>query len=314
MPAAPLQTIRILPHISRALDAGAPIVALESSVLAQGLPVPQNGEAAQRMVAAIERVGAIAAITAVVCGTPALGLEPQELTRFLRRDGVRKVSARDIAVAVAQRADGATTVAGALAIAAVAGIRVFATGGIGGVHRQPPGASRPTVRDESADLMEMSRAPIIVVCAGAKAILDLHDTWERLETLGIPVIGYRTRELPGFYTAETGIPLDASVDDVSQVAAIARAHFGLERKQSVLVVQPPPANVALDADVIEAAVQRALGRAESDGIRGAAVTPYLLEAVARETAGRSLETNLALLEANAGLAGQIAVAMQASDR
>lgn len=307
MPAVPPSYIRVLPHIRRALDAGDPVVALESSVLAQGLPIPANADAARRMVAAVEQAGAIAAITAVVCGQLTLGLEPRELDQFLLRDGIRKISARDLGVAVAQRANGATTVAGALAIASRAGIRTLATGGIGGVHRllvgAPPNAS---ARDESADLDEMARTPMIVVCAGAKAILDLPATWERLDTLGIPVIGVGTVEFPGFFTARTGIPLTVSVDTALEAAGIAAAHFALGRVQSVLVVQPPPAKLALDGDLVERAVQAALDRARQDGVRGASVTPYLLAAVSRETGGRTLETNLGLLEANARLAGEIA--------
>jgi len=302
--------LRILPHVRRALDAGTPVVALESSVFAQGLPQPHNADAARAMVGAIERAGAVAAITAVVCGRPTLGLEASELERFLRREDIRKLSARDIAAAIAQHADGATTVAAALAIASRAGIRTFATGGIGGVHRELPGATTATwVRDESADLQELSRTPMIVVCAGAKSILDLQATWERLETLGIPVIGLGTDEFPGFYTARTGIRLGVSVDTTAQVASIAAAHFAMGRIQSVLVVQPPPANVALDAEVVERAVKAALERAGREGVRGGDVTPYLLTAVARDTGGKTLQANLALLEANARLAAEIAGAL-----
>jgi len=302
-------SVRILPHIRRALDAGTPVVALESSVLAQGLPIPHNADAARRMIEAIESVAAVGAITAVACGTPTLGLEPKELERFLGRDNVRKVSARDLAAAMALRADGATTVAAALVIASRAGVRVFATGGIGGVHREMPGSSPATwVRDESADLNEMARTPMIVVCAGAKSILDLPATWERLDTLGIPVVGVGTDEFPGFYTSKTGIRLTTSVADAKAVAAIANAHFALGRGQSVLVVQPPPANVALESDLVERAVNTALERAGREHVRGGDVTPYLLSAVSSETGGRSLETNLALLESNARLAAEIAAA------
>jgi pseudouridylate synthase len=310
VPAAQSSHIRVLPHIRRALDAGAPVVALESSVLAQGLPEPHNADAARLMVAAVESAGAVAAITALVCGVPTLGLETQELDRFLRRVGVRKVSARDLGAAMAQRADGATTVAASLAIAWRAGIRAFATGGIGGVHRQLPGsASNTWVRDESADLNEMARTPMIVVCAGAKSILDLPATWERLDTLGIPVVGVGTDQFPGFYTATTGIPLTTWVDGADDVAKIAAAHFALGRIQSVLVVQPPPANVALDGELVEHAVRTALARAGQAGVRGAEVTPYLLAAVSKETEGKTLKTNLGLLEANARLAAQISVAL-----
>lgn len=306
--ASPTSRIRILPPIRRALDAGNPVVALESSVLAQGLPIPANAEAAQRMVRAVEAAGAIAGITAVSRGVPTVGLEQSELERFLRREGVRKVSARDLGPAVAQGADGATTVAAALVIAGLAGIRSFATGGIGGVHRQLPGSSS-SARDESADLEELARTPIVVVCAGAKSILDLEATWERLDTLGVPVVGVGTDEFPGFFTARTGIRLSIAVDSARAVARVADAHFGLGRVQAVLVVQPPPQNVALDGEVVDRAVEAALGRAGRENVRGGDVTPFLLAEVSRETEGKSLETNLALLEANARLAAEISVAM-----
>jgi pseudouridine-5'-phosphate glycosidase len=300
VPAAP-PDIRVLPHIRRALEAGTPVVALESSVFAQGLPIPANADAARRMLAAVESRGAVAAITAVVCGEVALGMAEPELERFLKRDGVRKASSRDLGIAVAQNADGATTVAASIAIASLAGVRVFATGGIGGVHRGGGSA-----RDESADLDELARTPMVVVCAGAKTILDLPATWERLDTLSIPVVGVGTDEFPGFFTAHTGIPLAVSVSGAAEVARIASAHFALGRTQSVLVVQPPPANVALGADVVARAVEVAMSRAVRDGVRGGAVTPYLLTEVSKETGGKSLETNLALLEANAALAADIA--------
>ena len=291
--------IRIPPHIQRALDERAPIVALESSVIAQGLPIPQNREAVNRMVEAVERGGAIPAITAVIGGRPTIGLEQAELERFLRRDGVRKISARDIPAAVAKGYDGATTVAASIALAYAAGLQVFATGGIGGVHRE-------AVYDESADLAELARTPMIVVCAGAKSILDLAATSERLESLGVPIVGYRTNELPGFFCAETGIQLDTRVDNVAEIAAIYRAHRALGRAQSLLVVQPPPSKDALTRTQVETAVQAAQADARRDGIHGAAVTPYLLAAVNRLTKGGSLAANLSLLEQNAALAGEIA--------
>jgi pseudouridylate synthase len=291
--------IRLLPDVESALAAGRPVVALESSVLAQGLPIPQNREAAERITAAVRSKGALPAITAVVHGIPTVGLEKEELERFLRRDGVRKVSARDLAAAVARRVDGATTVAATLAIAHAAEIEVFATGGIGGVHRNAP-------FDESADLAELARTPMIVVCAGAKAILDLPATWERLESLGVTVVGYRTRELPGFFTAETGIELDVTVDDAREIVEIFRASQALSRLQSIVVVQAPPPAFAIDRSRVEAAVGEALEEIARDGIRGAAVTPYLLSAVTRFTGGSSLTVNLALLEQNAALAAEIA--------
>jgi pseudouridylate synthase len=291
--------IRVTAVVRNALQSGQPVVALESSVLAQGLPIPQNREAAERMTNAVERSGALAAITAVVKGTLALGLEADELERFLRRDGVRKVSARDLPAAMATRADGATTVAATLAIAGAVGVQVFATGGIGGVHRDAP-------YDESADLLELSRTSMIVVCAGAKSILDLQATWERLETLGVPVVGYQTDELPGFFTAETGIRLDTRAESASEIAAIWHAHRSLGRPQSILVVQRPPEAHALDRKLVEDAVARAQAEARKEGVTGARVTPYLLAAVTRLTSGTSLDANLALLERNASLAGEIA--------
>ena len=292
-------TIRVLPHIATALCAGRPVVALESSVLAQGLPVPQNREAAQRMIGAVERGGAVAAITAVVRGTPTVGLDDEELERFLERDGIRKVSARDIPFAMAKRIDGATTVAASLLLAHVVGIDVFATGGIGGVHRDAP-------FDESADLTEFARTPLIVVCAGPKSVLDLPATMERLESLGVPVVGYRTEEVPGFFSVETGLRLEHQVADAAEVATMYHAHRALGRSQAILVMQPPPASNALNRASVESAIQEAQLQAKAHGIVGAAVTPYLLSAVSRLTEGRSLDANLALLQHNAALAADIA--------
>jgi pseudouridine-5'-phosphate glycosidase len=292
--------IRVLPDIAAALGSGRAVVALESSVLAQGLPIPANREAAKQMVAAVEQRGAVAAITAVVQGCPTVGLEAHELERFLARDGVRKVSARDIPAAVAERADGATTVAASLALAAQVGIPVFATGGIGGVHRDAP-------FDESADLLELARSPLIVVCAGAKSILDLQATWERLETLGVPVVGFRTDELPGFFFAQTGIPVGTRVDRVDGIVSMFRAHRSLGRAQAMLVVQQPPAGAALDRDVVEEAVASAQQEAARHKVSGGAVTPYLLGALNHLTEGSSLKTNLSLLEQNAALAAEIAI-------
>jgi pseudouridine-5'-phosphate glycosidase len=310
MPAHSL--VRILPEVQQALDAGTPVVALESSVLAQGLPIPHNREAADLMLGAVRQSGAVPAITAVVRGVPTIGLEADELERFLRRDGVRKVSARDVPSAVAQAADGATTVAASLMLAHAANsaakrrITVFATGGIGGVHRDAP-------FDESADLAELARTPMLVVCAGAKSILDLRATWERLDSLGVPVIGYRTNELPGFFTAETGIRLDATAASVAEIAAMFRVHRSLGRSQSMLVVQAPPAAHALPRWRVEAALEGALQDARNSGIRGAEVTPYLLGAITRMTGGSSLTANLALLEQNAALAGSLATVCSAEE-
>jgi pseudouridine-5'-phosphate glycosidase len=280
-----------------------PVVALESSVLAQGLPAPANRDAAERMLRAVSTRGAVPAITAVVHGVVAAGLEDEELERFLGREGITKVSARDFPIAIARRADGATTVAAAVVIASLAGIDVFATGGIGGVHRSLGSHSY----DESADLVEMSRTPALVVSAGAKSILDIPATLERLESLGVPVMGYQTGEMPGFFTGETGLALSARVESVREIAAAWSAHRKLNRGTAMLVVQPPPADVALTRRETERAVDNALRAAQGEDVHGAELTPFLLAAVERETQGRSLGANLALLEANAMLAAEIAV-------
>ncbi len=295
--------IRVIPNVASALASGRAVVALESSVLAQGLPIPQNREAARRMVQGVELGGAVPAFTAVVCGVPTMGLEPDELNRFLARDGVRKVAARDLAATIAQKADGATTVSASLCIAGLAGVRVFATGGIGGVHRDSP-------FDESGDLAELARTPMVVVCAGAKSILDLPATLERLETLGVLVVGYRTNELPGFFTQTTGLMLSTRADSPEEIAAIYRAGLALGRPQAMLVVQQPPDAVALPQRLVDDAVTDALAQARSSGISGPATTPFLLAAVLRATDGRSLSANLGLLEENAALAGRIAIALQ----
>ncbi len=276
-------------------------------MLAQGLPAPANRDAAERMVHAVSSRGAVPAITAVVRGVATAGLEDAELERFLRREGISKVSARDLAMAIARGTDGATTVAAAIAIAALAGIEVFATGGIGGVHRSADGVTY----DESADLVEMSRTPVIVVSAGAKSILNVPATVERLDTLGVPLIGYRTSEMPGFFTLESGLPLSSRVESATELAAVWRAHRELGRRTALLVVQPPPPDVALPRRVVEDAVERAMRSARSEDVRGGALTPFLLAAVEHETGRRSLGANLALLEANAMLAAEIAVALAA---
>lgn len=288
--------------MSDALGHGRALVALESSVLAQGLEPPYNREAALRMTAAVTAAWAVPAITAICRGEPTLGLDGDDLERFLLRDGVRKVSARDLGVAMAEGADGATTVAGTLALCELGGLEVFATGGIGGVHRDAP-------FDESADLVELSRTPVIVVCAGAKSILDLPATLERLETLGVPVVGCGTDELPGFFSTTTGLRLTSRLDRPAQIARAWRAHRALGRRSAMLVVQPPPVDAAIPTEIVDAATRAALHAASLAGVRGAAVTPFLLGQIQQRTEGRSVHTNLALLEANARLAGEIAVAL-----
>lgn len=252
------------------------------------------------MVAAVSEAGAVPAITAVVRGKAAAGLAPDELSRFLSGTGVSKASARDLSAAVAEGRDAATTVAAALVLCRSVGIDVFATGGIGGVHRAP-------AFDESADLLELSRSPMIVVCAGAKSVLDLPATVERLETLGVTVIGYRTSEFPGFHYASTGIPVTTRHDDMAHIVATYRAQRALGHPAAVLVVQPPPPEAALEREVVESAITDALLRAREAGIRGKDATPWLLSELGRATGGRTIHVNLALLEANARLAAELSV-------
>lgn len=303
---APAGAVKLAPAVEEALRAGRPVVALESSVFAQGLPAPQNAEAARRMCAAIREEGAEPAITAVVSGQAVAGLAPDELARFLRGDGVVKASARDLGSAIAKKQDAATTVAASLVMCHATGIPVFATGGIGGVHREP-------AFDESADLIELARTPIIVVCAGAKSVLDLPATVERLETLGISVVGYRTSEFPGFHYASTGIPVPARCDDIETIVATHRAQRSLGHPAALLVVQPPPADAALDRETVEAAIASALARARGAGIRGAGTTPWLLAELSRVTGGRTLDVNLALLESNARLAAALSARLAKAD-
>ena len=287
---------------ARARRDGVPLVALESSVLAQGLPIPANAEAALRMCAAVTAAGAVPAITAVVKGCPTVGLTTDELDRFLAREGVEKASARDLPVVMHRGADAATTVAAALTICHAAGVSVFATGGIGGVHRE-------SAFDESADLLELSRRPVVVVCAGPKSLVDLPATVERLESYGVTLLGFRTTELPGFVYSGTGISLPYGVDEVASIADVFLRQRALGLSGALLVVQEPPASHALPRGEVEAALEQAREDARRDGVRGPAVTPFLLAALTRLTNGRTLRANVSLLEANARLAGEIAVAL-----
>lgn len=292
--------IHIPPHIRDALAAGQPVVALESTVISHGLPYPQNLDLARAMEDEVRAGGAIPATIGVVRGAPTVGMGAADIERFARASDVLKLSRRDIAYAVAARRDGATTVAATMALAAQAGVVVFATGGIGGVHR---GAHASW--DISADLTELARTPVLVVCAGAKAILDLPATLEYLETAGVPVLGLGTDAFPAFYSADSGLLVPARVESAAHAAEVWRAHreFGVG---GMLLAVPPPAEVALPAARVEAAIARALDRAEAAGVRGQAVTPFLLGAVAEETEGESMRANIALLRQNARVAAQIA--------
>jgi len=301
--------IRLSPEVAEALSAGRAVVALETSVVAQGLPPPHNLEAARRQAAAVRAGGAVPAAVALLDGVVRVGLDDAALARLA--DPARraaKAGTRDLAPLLAARRDAGTTVSATAAVAARVGIRLFATGGIGGVHRLVPGAPPTAAGDVSADLAELARAPVCVVSAGPKAVLDLVATAELLETLGVPVIGYGTSELPAFFSDASGIPLEHRVDGAPQAAALLRLHWdGLGRREGVLLAVPPPE--PLPRAEVEAAVAQALAEAARLGVTGKGVTPHLLGAVARATAGRSRTANLALLERNARVAADVAVAL-----
>ncbi len=290
-------------EIQQALKAGRAIVALESTVIAHGLPYPANLETAQRMEEIVRQHGAIPATVALLDGKLRVGLSGPELEHLATAKGVRKVSRRDLPIVVAQGEDGATTVAATAMIAAWAGIEVFATGGIGGVHRDPP-------FDVSNDLPTLASVPVAVVCAGAKAILDLRATLEWLETAGVPVIGYGTAEFPAFYSRRSGLPVDVRVDTAQEAAAIVRAGREMGLPGGMLITVPIPAEDELPPERLEAAIQSALAEAQARGIERNASTPFLLRWVARETGGASLKANVTLLENNAAVAAQIAVAVK----
>jgi pseudouridylate synthase len=287
--------------VSLALRLGAPILALESAVITHGLPRPRNLELAQALEMEALGLGVTPATIALLDGTVHVGLEPDELMRLAFCEA-RKISRRDFGIALARKEAGGTTVAATLIASCAAGIGVFATGGIGGVHREAP-------FDVSADLPELARSPMIVVCAGAKAILDLRATLEYLETAGVPVIGYRTDEFPAFYSIESGLPVDARADTVEEIVAIAKEQWRLGLTGAVLVVVPPPAEAAIPAELVEREIQSALIEARRQDIRGARVTPFLLSKVTELSGGTSLEANLALLKLNARVGAQIAAAL-----
>lgn len=294
--------LTIAPHVSEALDAGQPVVALESTVISHGLPRPHNLETARQMETAIREAGAVPATVGLIHGQIVVGCNDDQLRTLALAEDVRKVSRRDFPIAIARREHGATTVAGTMIAAYLAGIHVFATGGIGGVHRGD-------ADDVSADLPELAMTSVAVVCAGAKSILDLPRTLEYLETAGVPVLGYGTDTFPAFYAASSGLPVDARVDGPAGAAAIIRAKWEMGLQGAVLVTVPPPAHVALLAGDVDEAVEAALRDAAASGITGKALTPYLLGRVSELTAGRSLETNIALLVQNARIAAEIAQAL-----
>ena len=295
-------------EVREALGHGRGVVALESTILCHGLPFPQSLETHRAAEEAVRREGAVPALVAVVDGVPRAGFDEQGAEELARSGArVRKATTRDLGLLAARRESGATTVAATMAIAAAAGIRVFATGGIGGVHR---GAAETF--DVSADLLELGRTRVAVVAAGAKAVLDLPRTLEALETLGVPVVGFGTSELPAFWVRSSGLPLEVRCDDAAELARLARAHWAWPSGGGILVANPVPAEAALLREAVDGAIERSLAAAREQGVAGKAVTPFLLARLAEETGGRTLAANRALVVSNASVAGRLAVALAAA--
>jgi len=292
--------------VSAALGAGEPVVALESTIISHGLPRPANLAAAREFEAILAGQGVTPATIALIDGVPKVGLLPEHLERIAADESAVKVSSRDIGIAMARKVTGGTTVAATSAIAAQAGIRVFATGGLGGVHR---GAAETF--DESADLTVLSRTPITVVSAGVKSILDIPATLERLETLAVAVIGYRTSRFPAFWLADSGCDLDWRADSPEEIADIMAARDAFGEPSALLVANPLSPRDQLDPEVLSGALQAALAAAAEAGVRGKAVTPFLLDRIQQVTGGASVEVNMTIARGNIGLAGQIARAWAA---
>jgi pseudouridine-5'-phosphate glycosidase len=297
------ELFHIREDISAALAAGAPVIALESTIIAHGMPYPQNVQTARELEAIAEARGVKAATIAVLDGVVHVGLTDAQLLDLAKRAGVMKLSRRDLAWAVAQKRSGATTVAATMMVAERAGIRVFATGGIGGVHR---GAEQTF--DISADLIELARTDVTVVCAGPKAILDLPATLEFLETHGVPVVGYQTDELPAFYSRESGISLELRANRPDELARFCATRRAMGVEGGVLVVNPIPEAHAVPMDEMERTIQVALDEAERAGVSGKDITPFLLDRVRVLTGGQSLESNIALVKNNVSLAAELALA------
>ena len=295
----------INPEVKAALDAGKPVVALESTIISHGMPYPKNVETALAVEKIIREHGAVPATIAVIKGRLKAGLTPEEI-EYLGKAGraVAKASRRDLPVLVARKADGATTVTTTMMIAHMAGIQVFATGGIGGVHR---GAE--TTMDISADLEELANTPVMVICAGAKSILDLGLTLEYLETKGVPVLGYQTEELPAFYTRKSGFSVDYRIDSPEELAAAFLAQREMGLKTGMLVTNPIPEEFSMDKEVIDRAISEAIEEAKELGIHGKETTPFLLAKIKDLTGGDSLESNIRLVYNNAALAAETAKAL-----
>ena len=292
----------INPEVAEALAQGKPVVALESTIISHGMPYPQNVETALNVERIVRENGAVPATIAIIGGRLKAGLSDEEIEYFGKKGpAIHKASRRDLAVLCARGEDGATTVATTMIIAHMAGIKLFATGGIGGVHR---GAE--TTMDISADLEELAQTPVMVVCAGAKSILDLGLTLEYLETKGVPVLGYGTKELPAFYTRKSGFYVDYQIDTVQELAAAFKAQGDLGMQGGMLVTNPIPEHYAMPFETINAAIDQAISECEAKGIHGKETTPFLLARVAEITGGDSLASNIQLVYNNARLAAQVA--------
>lgn len=288
-------------EVKNALESNQPVVALESTVITHGLPYPQNRDTALSMEQAVRDGGAVPATIAVLKGQITVGISEEDIERLASAPSgsVRKCSRRDLPIAVGLGEDAATTVAGTMIVAHMAGIRVFATGGIGGVHRGHP-------FDVSADLIELGRTPVTVVCSGAKSILDLPLTLETLETQGVPILGYQTDTLPAFFTRSSGLAIDARIESAAEAASIAHAARELNAKHGILVTVPVPEADGVPDDVAEKAIQQATEEADAQGIHGKEITPFVLGRVVALTEGQSMKANRALLRNNALVAAQIA--------
>ncbi|GIH61235.1 pseudouridine-5'-phosphate glycosidase [Microbispora siamensis] len=299
--------MRVSDEVAEALATGRPVVALESTIISHGLPQPRNLQVALELEDLVRQAGAVPATVAVLDGVPRVGLDKDGLDRIATEPGLRKLGFRDLAPAAALGLSGATTVSGTSFLAARAGVRVFATGGLGGVHR-----GWTTVQDESADIDTLSRTRITVVCAGVKSILDVPATLQRLETKQVTVVGYRTDEFPGFYLHSSGEPVDWRVETPQEAAGIMRAQDTLGGLDTALIVaNPVPADLQLDPDLHDRVLAEGLRAAEERGVTGQAITPFLLEYLVEGTGGASLEANLAAVRGNTRLAGEIAAAWAA---
>ena len=292
----------IQPEVKEALDAGRPVVALESTILSHGMPYPQNLEFGKQVEQVIREEGAVPATLAIVNGRMKIGLSEEELEIMCKAENVAKVSRRDLPIILAQGATGATTVATTMILAQMAGIRFFATGGIGGVHR---GAQE--TMDISADLQELGHTSVAVICAGAKMILDIGLTLEYLETMGVPVLGLDTDDFPSFYCRKSGFGVDYNAKTPIDVARVAKFKWDMGLDGGILIGNPVPEEYAMDYDEMSAVIDKALASAKADGIRGKATTPYLLAHIVEFTGGRSLATNIQLAYHNARQAARIAV-------